>query len=518
MQRETLGQVRAGRVLQFLGHLTHSKAPWTGRPFELMPFQADFVRQLYGTLKTNGQRQYRQALLYLPRKNGKTALAAGLALYHLVADDKPGGEVYLAAGSREQASICFNQARDFVRSNRTLAKRLRVVEYSKRIIDSKTGSILRALSADGGLAHGLNPTAIIADEMHVWEGKRGRELWEALQTGFGTREEPLLLAISTAGHDRASLFWELYDHAKKVQAGLVQDETFLPVLYEADPEDDWQDPKTWAKANPALGEFRSLEDMEALANRAAQSPALENSFRRLYLNQWTQSEIAWIPADKWEACGGLVVPGQLKGRLCYGGLDLSATTDLAAFVLIFPDENDPPSYTVLPYFWLPEARATGERQDVADYRAWARAGYLNLLPGEVLDQRIIKRDIQRLANIYRIKEIAFDRWNAFQLAVELGEEGAAMVSTGMGYASLSTPSKTLEEWVLAKRLNHGGHPVLRWNIGNVTLEQDAAGNIKPSKGRSKDRIDGAMALVLAISRAMLKEQATVYRERGLISI
>ena len=176
---------RAEKVLKFLQHLKHSKAPWAGQPFEPMPFQVDFIQKLYGTLRPDGQRQYRQALLYLPRKQGKTFLAAGLGLYHLVADGKPGGEVYMAAGSRDQASICFNQARDFVRSSKTLSKRLRVIEYSKRIIDTKTGSVLKALAADGGLAHGLNPTAIIADELHVWQGKRGRELWEALQTGFG---------------------------------------------------------------------------------------------------------------------------------------------------------------------------------------------------------------------------------------------------------------------------------------------------------------------------------------------
>ncbi len=509
---------RAEKVLKFLQHLKHSKAPWTGQPFVLMDFQVDFVQKLYGTLREDGQRQYRQALLYLPRKNGKTALAAGLGLYHLVADGKPGGEVYMAAGSREQASICFNQARDFVRSSKTLSKRLKVIEYSKRIIDTKTGSILRALSADGGLAHGLNPTAIIADELHVWEGKRGRELWEALQTGFGAREEPLLLVISTAGYDRASIFYELYDHAKRVAKDPSLDPSFLPVLYEAGPDDDWQYPKTWAKANPALGTFRSLDDMKALADRAKQSTALENSFRRLYLNQWTNSETAWIPADRWDACGGPIDLAKLKGRECYAGLDLSSTTDLSSFVLVFPDDNDPPNYTVLPFYWLPEARTTGDRRDVADYRAWARAGHMKLLPGDVLDQRLIKRDIQELAGMYRIREIAFDRWNATQLAVELGEEGASMVSTGMGYASLSAPSKTLEEWTLAGRLNHGGHPVLRWNVQNVTLEQDAAGNIKPSKGRSKDKIDGAMALVLAISRAMLREQKSIYRERGLVVI
>jgi len=509
---------RAEKVLKFLQHLKHSKAPWTGQPFELMPFQVDFIQKLYGTLRPDGQRQYRQALLYVPRKNGKTALAAGLGLYHLVADGKPGGEVYMAAGSRDQASICFNQARDFVRSSKTLSKRLRVIEYSKRIIDTKTGSVLKALAADGGLAHGLNPTAIIADELHVWEGKRGRELWEALQTGFGAREEPLLLIISTAGYDRASIFYEVYEHAKKVAADPSVDPTFLPVLYEAGPDDDWQDPATWYKANPALGTFRSLDDMQALADRAKQSTALENSFRRLYLNQWTNSETTWIPADRWDACGQAVDPEALRGRECYAGLDLSTTTDLSAFVLVFPDDNDPPGYDVLPFFWLPEARTTGDRQDAVDYRAWARAGLIKLLPGDVLDQRLIKQDIQELAATYRIKEIAFDRWNATQLAVELQEEGAAMVSTGMGYASLSAPSKTLEEWVLSGRLRHGGHPVLRWNVQNVTLEQDAAGNIKPSKARSKDRIDGVVALVLAISRAMLREKKSVYKERGLITI
>ena len=510
---------RADKVLKFIGHLKHSKAPWAGRPFQPMPWQEEFICKLYGTLGPDGKRQYRQALLYLPRKNGKSFLASALALYHLIADGKHGAEVYLAAGSREQASICFNQAKDFIRMNVALRKRLRVIEYKKEIHDDTTGSILRALSADAGLSHGLNPTAIIADELHVWEGKRGRGLWEALITSFGGREEPLLLCISTAGYDRASLFYELYSYAKQVEEDPGKDPTFLPCLYEAEQEDDWLDVEVWKKANPALGEFRTLEDMEALATRAKESASLENSFRRLYLNQWTASEVAWIPADKWAACGGLIVPEKLKGRECYGGLDLSATTDLASFVLVFPDEADPPGYEVLPYFWLPEARATAERRDTVDYRAWDKEGFISLMPGEVLDQRVIKRDIQNLANNYRIQEIAFDRWNAFQLAVELEEEGATMVSTGMGYKSMSVPTKTLEELVLSKRLDHGGHPVLSWCVSNVVLETDAAGNIKPSKAGSKDRIDGAVALILAISRALLREHGTtVYKGRGLTVI
>ncbi len=509
---------RADRVLQFISLLKHSKAPFAGEPFVLMDWQQDFIRQLYGTLTDDGLRQYRQALLYLPRKNGKTSLAASLALFHLCADNKPGAEVYLCAASRDQAGICFNQARDFVRSNPTLAGRLRIIEYKKEIHDDKTGSVLKALAADGGLSHGYNPTAIIADELHVWQGKRGRELWEALITSFGARQEPLLLAISTAGYDRTSLFWELYSHAKRVQDDPDFDRTFLPCLYEAGPEDDWLDPDVWAKANPALGAFRSIKDMEMLAARAKASPATENSFRRLYLNMWTQAETSWLPLHRWEACGQPVDPEALRGRVCYAGLDISSTTDLTSFVLVFPDDQDPPSYDILPFFWLPEARTTAKRQDVVDYRAWAREGHLTLQPGDVIDQRLLKEDIQELAGIYRIKEIAFDRWNSTQLAVELQEEGAMMVSTGMGYASLSAPSKQLEALVLSKRLRHGNHPVLSWNMANVVLEQDAAGNIKPSKARSKDRIDGVMALILAISRAMLRETKSVYRERGLTVI
>lgn len=509
---------RADRVLQFISLLKHSKAPFAGEPFVLMDWQENFIRQLYGTVGDDGLRQYRQALLYLPRKNGKTALAAALALYHLCADGKPGAEVYLAAGSRDQAGIAYNQARDFVRSNSTLTDRLRIIEYKKEIHDDKTGSILKALAADAGLSHGLNPTAIIADELHVWQGARGRGLWEALITSFGARDEPLLLAISTAGHDRTSLFGDLYTHAKRVQEEPESDPFFLPCLYEAGPEDDWQDISTWERSNPALGAFRSLSDMKALAARAKQSPALENSFRRLYLNQWTQSETVWIPIHRWEQGGATVDPERLKGRLCYAGLDMSATTDLTAFVLLFPDDEDPCNYDILPFFWLPEARTTADRRDDVDYLAWAREGYLTLQPGDVLDQRLIKQDIQGLAAAYRIKEVAFDRWSATQLAVELGEEGATMISTGMGYASLSAPSKQLEALALSNRLRHGGHPVLSWNIQNVVLEQDAAGNIKPSKARSKDRIDGVVALILAISRAMLRETKSVYRERGLTVI
>ncbi len=510
--------VKSKKVITFIEHLTHSKAPWYGHPLRLMDWQKDFIHDLYGTIDKEGRRQYRQAFLFVGRKNGKTLLAAALALFHLLADGKPGNEVVLAAGSREQAGICFSQAADFVRMNRVLRKRCRVVDYKKTITDTKTGSILKTVSADGAMAHGLNPGFVVADELHVWTGQKGRDLWAALTTGSSTREEPLFLSITTAGVEQTSVAYEQYKYAKQVADGTVKDETFLPVLFEADEGDKWDDPATWAKANPAMGEFKNIEDIQAMANKARYIHSLRLEFERFHLNRWTGTATSWIDLAAWDATAGIVVPGELKGRVCYGGLDLSSTTDLSSLVLVFPDDNAPTGYDVLCHFWLPEERLEST-EDALDYKTMARQGFLTTTPGNVIDYRSIHHTIKQVRKEYRLKELAFDRWNSSQLITELMDDGAPVVATGMGYKSMSAPSKHLEELILSKRIRHGGNPILRWNAAGCAIETDASENIKPTKKKSRHRIDGIVALILALSRAMLRERReSIYTERGLLSV
>ena len=501
---------RAQRVINFVQMLKHTKSPWYGRPFILQEWQREILTTLYGAETESGLRQYRQALLFLPRKSGKTTLAAALSLYHLFADGVNGGEIYTVASSRDQASLCFNTARDMVRQNKQLMARAKIIDSRKTIANVNTGSFCRALASDVANLHGLNASCVIADELHTW---RDRELWETITTSGGTRTEPMTIGITTAGIDRQSICYELYDYAKKIQEGVIEDKTFLPAIYEAEEGDDWTSPETWAKANPALGTFRNLDELESLCKKAQELPALEASFRRLYLNQWVSADTAWLPIVRWDACNHPIIPDSLKGKTCYGGLDLSTTTDLSSFCLLFP-ADDGCSYDVLPYFWIPESKLQNNR-DRVDYRTWQRQGFLEVTLGDIIDYRHIKHKIDELSKLYQIKEIAFDRWNSSQLVVELQSEGATMVGTGMGFASMSAPTKHLEELVLSQRIRHSGHPVLAWCAANVTLEQDAAGNVKPSKAKSTARIDGAVALILALSRAMLRKPKSVYLERGL---
>jgi phage terminase large subunit-like protein len=506
---------KAERAVRFINLLPHVKGKWAGHPFELRPWQEKIVRDLFGTVNRDGTRQYRTAYIEVPRKNGKTSLAAALALYLLVADGEEGAEIYSAACDREQASLAFNVAAAMVRRQPTLRKMLRVIDSQKRIVHPKTNSFYRAIPADAASAHGYNAHAVIADELHAWPN---REFWDVLTTSTGARTQPLVIAITTAGYDRNSICWEIHDYAKKVLDGVIEDPTFYACIYAADPEDDWEDEKVWKKANPALGDFRSLEEMRMLFKRAKEQPSLQNTFRRLYLNQWTSQETRWLDMDKWDASAGLVVPEKLRCRECYGGIDLSATTDLTAVVLVFPMENG--TVEVLPYFFIPADTAREkEKRDRVPYATWAKQGFIYLTPGNVVDYSFVEQKIRQLGKEYRVIEWAYDRWNATQLVQRLAEDGAKVVPVGMGYSSLSAPTKYLEALVLDRKLIHGGHPVLRWCADNVMVEQDPAGNIKPSKAKSTQRIDGIVALVLALSRLMLRTQkVNPYLERGLMVI
>ncbi len=500
------------RAVRFINALRHVKGEWAGQPFRLRPWQEHFVRELFGTLRPDGLRQYRTASLWLPRKCGKSTLAAAIALYLLVGDGEPGAEVILAACDKDQASLVFDIAVGMVRQSPYLSGRLKVVPSTKRIVDPRTAGYLRAIPADAAGSHGFNAHGVVADELHAWPN---RELYDVLQTSMGARRQPLFLTISTAGFDRQSIGYEVYEYACKVRDGIIEDPTFYPCIYAADEGDDWTDEAVWRKANPALADFRSLEEMRTLAERAKATPALQNTFRRLYLNQWTAQESRWLDMAAWEACGRMVDRAALRGRECYAGLDLSSTTDLTALVLAFPIDNE---VHVLPFFWIPKETAQrAEQRDRVPYLTWARQGFLTLTEGNAVDYARVEADIKALAQEFRIVELAYDRWNASYLIQRLQEDGARVVPVGMGYASLSAPMKHLEELVLTGRLVHGNNPVLNWNADNLAVEQDAAGNLKPSKAKSRQRIDGMVALVLALSRAMLRTQrVSPYEERGLL--
>jgi len=486
---------RADRAVRLINQLTHTKGPFARQGFNLRPWQVRIVKQLFKTGK-DGRRIYRQCLLMLPRKNGKSEIAAALAIYFLMFDGEIGGEVYSAAADKDQAALVFNVASQMIRNDPTLAAQCEIYDSYKRIIHKESGSFYRAISAEAYSKHGFNASVIIYDELHA---APNRELYDVLTTSQGARSQPLMLAISTAGFDRHSILWELYAHAKKVAENPALDPTFLPILYEAPIDADWTDEKVWKQANPALGDFRSLEEMRVAAARAKEIPAQENTFRRLYLNQWTEQASRWISMPAWDACRVPMDRASLRGRRCYLALDLSSTKDLTALVAVFPDDEG--GFDVLPHFFIPqESIRERSHRDRVPYDQW-QGDYLTATPGNQVDYQAIRRMVNEWASEFEIREIAIDPWNATDLTQQLEkQDGFTLVVMRQGFASLSAPSKSFEKAILSRTLRHDGHPVLRWNIGNVSTETDAAGNIKPSKKTSTERIDGVVALIMAIDR------------------
>jgi phage terminase large subunit-like protein len=487
----------AERVRTFFRRfLRHSKGQWAGEPFELLDWQwEDVIAPLFGWKRGDGTRRFRRGYIAVPKKNGKSTAFSGLSLYLLCADNEPGAEVYSAAVDRDQASIVYNEAANMVDASPHLASRLKVVRSTKRIVFHRNRSVYKALSADVPAKEGLNAHAVLIDELHA---QKTRELWDTLRYAGASRRQPLHLSITTAGYDRHSICWEQHVYAEKVLEGIIEDTSFFAYISAAAEDDDWTDPEVWKEANPSFGITISAEQFAEDCREAQESPAKENSFRRYRLNQWTEQDVRWLSMAKWDACSA--PPGDLEGRDCYAGLDLGTTTDLSALVLVFPEEDD--RYSVLPFFWVPaEGARQRERRDRVPYLQWIREGYIEATEGDVVDFDVIRKRINELAERYDIREIAVDRWNAVQLATQLDGDGFEIVAFGQGYASMNWPTKKLEELVLGGKLAHGGHPVLRWMASNVAIQQDAADNWKPSKKKSSDRIDGIVALIMAVDRA-----------------
>jgi phage terminase large subunit-like protein len=487
----------ARRAIRLINNLTHTKGAFAGQPFDLRPWQRRILESLFRT-GPDGRRVYRQCLLMLPRKNGKTELAAALALYFLLFDGETGAEVYSAAADKDQAALVFHVAAQMIRNDTELLAQCELVDSQKRIVHRASGSFYRAISAEAYSKHGFNASAVIYDELHA---APSRELWDVLTTSQGARLHPVTLAISTAGYDRHSILWELYTHARKVAETPALDPTFLPILYEAPIDADWTDERVWHKANPALGDFRSLEEMRTACGRAKEIPAQENTFRRLYLNQWTEQAARWISMPAWDACRVDLDRARLRGRRCYVGMDLSSTRDLTAIVAVFPDDEGA-GFDVLAQFFVPaDNLAERVRRDRVPYDQWARDGYLVATPGNVVDYEHVRQTLRAWGQEFDVREIAFDKWNAIDLVTRLKEQdGFTCIQIDQGFAALSGPTKSLETAILSRALRHDGHPVLRWNISNIAVDQDAMGNLKLSKKVSTERIDGASALVNAIHR------------------
>jgi phage terminase large subunit-like protein len=374
------------------------------------------------------------------------------------------------------------------------------------------------LSAETGTKHGLNVSGLVFDEIHA---QPNRKLYDVLTKGSGdAREQPLFFIITTAGTDKNSICYELHSKALDIKAGRKKDHTFYPVVYGLTEADDWNDEANWYKANPSLGHTISIDRVREAYKNALENPAEENVFKQLRLNIWTSATVCWIPDHIYDRGNLPIDMESLQGRECYGGLDLSSTSDITAFVLVFPPKAENEKYIVLPFFWLPEDTLELRcRKDHVLYDVWELQGYIQTTEGNVIHYGFIEKFIEELGEKYHIKEIAFDRWNATQMVQNLEGMGFTVVPFGQGYKDMSPPSKELYKLLMEGNINHGGHPVLKWMAQNVVMRQDPAGNIKPDKEKSVEKIDGIVATIMALDRCIRNkdDDGSIYDERGIIS-
>lgn len=486
---------RANHLFKFFGLLQHFKGEWAGRPIELQPFQQFIVGSLFGWVSPDtGLRRFRQCYLEQPRGQGKSTMAAAIALWLAFFDKEPGAEVYCAATHRQQAKITWEAARQMVlRSGLKRFVNVRVGNMHQ----TTTASKLEPLGADADTLDGLRPNGVILDEIHAYKNAL---MVDVLTTATGTRRQPLVFEITTAGVGRTGICWDHHEYTSKVVRGLVDDPTWFGCVIGADPSDDWRDPATWRKANPNLGVSVKVDDLARKCQQALHMGAAEPEFRRLHLGQWVQQAERYLPMAQWDtpANAAPVVLEQLDGQPCVIGLDISSKFDFTAAVAVFdrPDGG----VIVWPMVFVPEAVVEAGRRALVPLEAWRRAGHIIVTPGNVIDQDAIVSAILAFGQRHRITEVAFDGWNATAMATRLQSEGIAVVEVRQGFKTLSEPTQALAALVAAGKLQHGGHPVLRWMADNLVVRHDPNANVAPDKARASEKIDAMVALIMALSR------------------
>ena len=508
---------KADRAVTFIENLCHTKGKWAGTPFWLLPWQEQLIRDIFGIVKPDGNRQFRTAFVEICKKVGKSELAAAVALYLLYADNEPSAEVYGAAADRQQASIVFDVAKQMVEMSPALMKRIKLMGATKRIVNYSNAGYYQVLSAEVGGKHGFSVSGLVFDEIHT---QPNRQLYDVLTKGSSdARQNPLHFIITTAGNDRHSIAYELHTKAVDILEGRRVDPTFYPVVYGLKDDEDWEDEENWYKVNPSLGYTVDIERLRDAYSEAKQNPADEITFKWLRCNMWVSSTVAWIPDAIYMRGNESIEAASLEGRDCYAGLDLSSTGDITALVLIFPPRDENEKYVLLPYFWIPEETIPRRvKANSVPYDIWEKQGYIMSTEGNVIHYDFIEKFIIYLSEKYHILEIAVDRWNATQMIQNLEGEGFTIVPFGQGFSSMSAPTKEFYRLLMEGRIIHGGNPVLRWMAGNVVIDTDPAGNIKVTKAKSKEKIDGIVAAIMALDRCIRQEgqSGSVYDERGLL--
>lgn len=483
-------------------NLKHWKGEWHGTKIVLEDWQRQcIVAPLFGWLRDDGRRRFTTAYIEVPRKNGKTTLIAGIGIQGLCADGEHGAEVYAAATQRDQAALMFTDAKNMIAQHTGLSKYCKV--YKNSVLFKPTNSIFKPVSSEGNSLHGLNCHRNLIDELHA---HKTRTVWDVLTTGTGSRRNPMTVAITTAGFDRSTICWEQREYSRNVLEGSYTDDRYFSYISGAEDDDDFMDPAVWAKANPNLGISVKTDYIEELAGRAKNSPAQENTFRMLHLNQWMQQSVRWIPMHAWDACEGDSFPrDKYQGRRCCAGLDLASTRDVNSLVLAF--QNDDGSYDLLPFFWAPEAvNDTRGQQDRRQVLNWGNQGEIKLTSGNVTDYEVIVQDIMALSREFQIDELLFDTWGPAQSFVqrltECGFRHDSLREFRQTIGNFSSPTREFERLVLSKKIRHHKNPVLRWMVGNTAVRMDPIGNIRPDKENSADKIDGVVAAIMALAGAM----------------
>ena len=508
----------ADYAVTFMEQLRHTKGEFYDQPFDLIDWQEQIIRDIFGILKPDGTRQFTTAYIEVPKKNGKSEIAAGIALYMLCADGEQRAEVYGCAADRDQASLVFDVACDMVKLCKPLEKRCDIRPSRKTITYKPTNSVYKAVSSEVGGKSGVNCSALVMDELWV---QKDRKFFDMMTKGTSdARKNPLHFIITTAGNDTNSICYEIHQKAVDIIEGRKHDPTFYPVIFGAKEDEAWDSPDVWKRCNPSLGITIDIGKVKAACESAKQTPSEENAFRQLRLNQWVKQAVRWMPMDKWDACHEDYDESFLEGRVCYAGLDLSSTTDITALVLVFPPVDEEDKYYILPYFWIPEETVDLRvRRDHVPYDTWEKEGLIMTTEGSVIHYGVIEQFIFSLYERFNIREVVYDRWAATQISQDIDEFGITVVPFGQGFASMSPPTKELMKLVLENRIAHNGHKALRWMIDNIFIRTDPAGNIKIDKSKCTEKVDGAVALVMGLDRAIRCGAASesVYDDRGLIS-
>lgn len=479
-------------------YLTHTTGRWARKPFLLEPWQKTLVRNTFGWVDEHGHRRVKEILLEVGRKNGKTFIASLYAWFMLCCDGEQGGQVILAANSREQAGLLFSVLEQQFHNSAPLQAKCKLLASRHRIIYPTTNSTISVISAEGSQAHGLSPSCVVYDEMH---GARNRDLFDALHSGFGARQQPIFLTISTSGNDKQSIFHEVHEYGEKVKAGTITDPSFLPAIFTIPKEADIFDESNWPLANPNIGISPSLDFLRREAKKAQAIPAYENTFRQLYGCQWTEQKSRWLSVESWDKCCQ-AYPEEINTTTGWLGLDLSSNNDVTAAAMSFMVGD---TLHVVPHFFIPQETAEDhETNRKIPYSLWCKnpANNLHIIPGKVIDYDYITDTVLGLCEKYFIAGVFYDRYRHSNVTTRLEQQAVEVIAHGQDFASMTSPCLELERLILTGKLNHGGNEILRHMAGAVEVRTDEGGRIRPVKPEYKSqqyKIDGIVGLLMSIS-------------------